>query len=182
MIQVWTSHEWYGHQVSTLSVNVDLDKKKLFVVLLKEWYHKCLLKNCYAFPLWWVGFNQHLSQQSTFSSPSQHFLAILLSLLPFTRNLPSMRRPNSCIVVWQQLICWLVLLLSLSLLHMGFRGSRILDSLSLRRGSSLHHRLSIMWNFSVDDGGNNRGQTFRPVVGAEMQRVCNFEECLYHHS
>ena len=110
------------------------------------------------------------------------FLAILLSLLPFTRNLPFMRRPNSCIVVWQQLICWLVLLLSLSLLHMGFRGSRILDSLSLRRGSSLHHRLSIMWNFSVDDGGNNRGQTFRPVVGAEMQRVCNFEECLYHHS
>ena len=77
------------------------------------------LKNCYAPPLWWVGFNQHLSHQSTFSSPSQHFLAILLSLLPFTRNLPSMRRPNSCIVVWQQLICWLVLLLSLSMLPVG---------------------------------------------------------------
>ena len=77
------------------------------------------LKNWYAPPLWWVGFNQHLSQQSPFSSPSQHFLAILLSLLPFTRNLPSTRRPNSCIAVWQQLICWLVLLLSLSTLPTG---------------------------------------------------------------
>ena len=66
-----------------------------------------------------MGFNQHLSQQSTFSSPSQHFLAILLYLLPFTSNLPSMRRPNSCIAVWQQLICWLVLLLSLSTLPTG---------------------------------------------------------------
>ena len=77
------------------------------------------LKNWYAPPLWWVCFNQHLSQQSPFSSPSQHFLAILLSLLPFTRNLPSTRRPNSCIAVWQQLICSLVLLLSLSTLPTG---------------------------------------------------------------
>ena len=75
----------------------------------------------YAPPLWWVGFNQHLSHQSTFSSPSQHFLAILLSLLPLTKNLPSTHRPNSCIVVWQQLTCWLVLLLSLSVLLIGCR-------------------------------------------------------------
>ncbi|CAH3165964.1 unnamed protein product, partial [Pocillopora meandrina] len=40
------------------------------------------LKNCYAPPLWWVGFNQHLSHQSTFSSPSQHFLAILYPCCP----------------------------------------------------------------------------------------------------
>ena len=59
------------------------------------------------------------SQQSTFSSPSQQFLGIPLSLLPFTKNLPSIRHPNSCIVVWQQLICWLVLLTSLSMLPTG---------------------------------------------------------------
>ena len=35
------------------------------------------------------------SQQCTFSSPSQHSLQILSSLLPFTRNLPSTRRTNS---------------------------------------------------------------------------------------
>ena len=46
--------------------------------------------------------------------------SILLSLLPFIRNLPSIRHPNSCIVVWQQLIFWLVLLPSLSMLLIGF--------------------------------------------------------------
>ena len=59
------------------------------------------------------------SQQCTFSSPSQHSLRILSSLLPFTRNLPITRRPNSCTVLWQQLICWLVLLPSLSMLLIG---------------------------------------------------------------
>ena len=59
------------------------------------------------------------SQRFTFSSPSLHFLGILLSLLPFIRKLPFIRRPNSCIVVWQQLICWLVLLTSLSMLPTG---------------------------------------------------------------
>ena len=49
------------------------------------------------------------------------------------------------------------------------RGSRTLDSLLLRRDSSLHHRLSIMWSFFVDDGGNKRGQTSRPVGRAEIQ-------------
>ena len=43
-----------------------------------------------------MGFKKHhfLSQQLTFSSPSQHLLAILSSLLPFTGNLPSIRRPK----------------------------------------------------------------------------------------
>ena len=59
------------------------------------------------------------SQQCTFSSPSQHSLRILSSLLPFTRNLPSTDRPNSCTVLWQQLTCWLVLLPSLSMLLIG---------------------------------------------------------------
>ena len=79
-------------------------------------------KNCYALPLWWVGFNnnhQFASWQLTFSSSSQHFLEILLFLLPFTRNLLCIRRPNSCIVVWQQLICWLVLLTTFSVLYIG---------------------------------------------------------------
>ena len=42
MIQAWTSHEWYGHQVSTLSVKVDPGKRRLFFGLSKEWYHRCL--------------------------------------------------------------------------------------------------------------------------------------------
>ena len=52
-----------------------------------------------------------LNNWLTFSSPS--------FLLPLTRKLPFVRRPNSCIAVWQQLICWLVLLASLSLLLMA---------------------------------------------------------------
>ena len=72
-------------------------------------------------PVWEVDFKQHSfhSQQSTFSSPSQLLLRTLLPLLPFTRNLPSIRHPNSCIVVWQHLICWLVLLTILSTLPIG---------------------------------------------------------------
>ena len=42
MIQDWTSHKWYGHQVTTLSVKVDPGKRRSFVVLLKEWYYRCL--------------------------------------------------------------------------------------------------------------------------------------------
>ena len=63
--------------------------------------------------------NRFLSQQLTFSSPSQHFLGIPSFLLPLARKLPFIRRPNYCIVVWLQLICWLVLLASLSLLLTG---------------------------------------------------------------
>ena len=79
------------------------------------------LKNCYAPHLLEVDYIKDLlfSQQCTFSSPSQHSLRILSSLLPFTRNLPITRRPNSCTVLWQQLICWLVLLPSLSMLLIG---------------------------------------------------------------
>ena len=79
------------------------------------------LKNCYAPHLLEVDYIKDLlfSQQCTSSSPSQHSLRILSSLLPFTRNLPITRRPNSCTVLWQQLICWLVLLPSLSMLLIG---------------------------------------------------------------
>ena len=41
------------------------------------------------------------------------------SLLPFSRSLPFIRLPNSFIVVRQQLIFWLILLLSLSMLLIG---------------------------------------------------------------
>ena len=79
------------------------------------------LQNCYAPHLLEVDYMKYLlfSQQCTFSSPSQHSLQILSSLLPFTRNLPSTDRPNSCTVLWQQLTCWLVLLPSLSMLLIG---------------------------------------------------------------
>ena len=71
--------------------------------------------------LWSVDYNnnQFICQQPTFSFPSQHFLEILSSLLPSIRNLPFIRRPNFCIVVWQQLICWLALYASLSMLLIG---------------------------------------------------------------
>ena len=79
------------------------------------------LKNCYAPHLLEVDYIKDLlfSQQCTFSSPSQHSLKILSSLLPFTRNLPSTRRTNSITILWQQLSCWLVLLPSLSMLPIG---------------------------------------------------------------
>ena len=59
------------------------------------------LKNCYAPHLLEVDYIKDLlfSQQCTFSSPSQHSLQILSSLLPFTRNLPSTRRTNSITIL-----------------------------------------------------------------------------------
>ena len=71
---------------------------------------------------WWMSCinDQFLSQLYTFSSLWQHFLGILWSLFPFAGNLPSILRPNSCIVVWQQLICQLVLLPSFSMLPLTF--------------------------------------------------------------
>ena len=79
------------------------------------------LKNCYEPHLLQADYIKDLlfSQQCTFSSPSQHSLQILSSLLPFTRYLPSTRRTNSITILWQQLSCWLVLLPSLSTLPIG---------------------------------------------------------------
>ncbi|RMX54759.1 hypothetical protein pdam_00025163 [Pocillopora damicornis] len=60
------------------------------------------LKNCYAPPLWWVGFNQHLSHQSTFSSPSQHFLAILYPCCPSQGICPpcAVQTLDRCLIFW----------------------------------------------------------------------------------
>ena len=73
------------------------------------------------------------SQQSTLYSPSQRFLGTLLSFLLFTRNLPCIHHPNSCIVVWQQLICWLVLLASSQPLYVTYWMSLVHKHWSLCR-------------------------------------------------
>ena len=120
------------------------------------------------------------SQQCTFSSPSQHSLRILSSSLPFARNLPSTCHPNSCTVLWQQLICWLVLLLSLSMLPIGcprFRNTGAFVDTHLTQPTS-----QTIYCFSIfaDDDGHKRGQTSRPVVGTKIQANCNFEAHVYY--
>ena len=56
--------------------------------------------------LWSVDYdnNQFICQQPTFSYPSQHFLEILSSLLPFIRNLAFIRRPNFCLATTDLLV------------------------------------------------------------------------------
>ena len=110
------------------------------------------------------------SQQSTFSSPSQQFSGILSFLLPFTKNLPSIRHPNSFIFVWQQLICWLVLLANLSKQLIGCPWFP----------NSLHIKLCITWSVFVDVDSHKRWPTSRHFVGTEIQSDCNFEAHVYH--
>ena len=110
------------------------------------------------------------SQQSTFSSPSQQFSEILSFLLPFTKNLPSIRHPNSCIFVWQQLICWLVLLANLPMQLIGCPWFL----------NSLHIKLCITWSVFVDVDSHKRWPTSRHFVGTEIQSDCNFEAHVYH--
>ena len=110
------------------------------------------------------------SRQSTFSSPSQQLLGILLSLLPFTRNLLSIRHPNSCIAVWQQLIFWLVLLANLSMQLIGCPWFP----------NSLHIKLCITWSVFVDVDSHKHWSTSRHFVRTEIERDCNFEAQVYH--
>ena len=109
------------------------------------------------------------SQQSTFSSPSQQSSGILSFLLPFTKNLPSIRHPNSFIFVWQQLICWLVLLANLSK-QLGCPWFP----------NSLHIKLCITWSIFVDVDSHKRWSTSRHFVRTEIERDCNFEAQVYH--
>ena len=60
------------------------------------------------------------------------------------------------------------------------RGSRTLESFSVRRGSSFHNKLCVMWSVFVDVDSNKRGSTSRPMIGIEIQRDCNFKACVYH--
>ena len=52
--------------------------------------------------------------------------------------------------------------------------------LSLRKGRRLRHKLCIDFSVFDDDDGHKRGQTSRPVVGAEIQTNCNFEAHVYY--
>ena len=62
------------------------------------------------------------------------------------------------------------------------RGSRTLESLSIRKGRIVHIKLCVMWSVFVNDDGYKRGPTSRHVVGTEIQRDCNFEAHAYHFS
>ena len=57
-----------------------------------------------------------------------------------------------------------------------------MESLSIRKGCRLHHKLCIDFSVFDDDDGHKRGQTSRPVVGTEIQTNCNFEAHVYHCS
>ena len=60
--------------------------------------------------------------------------------------------------------------------------SGTLEPLSIRIWRSLHHGVCIVFSVFDDDDGYKRGQTSRPVVGAEVQTNCNFEAHIYHCS
>ena len=60
------------------------------------------------------------------------------------------------------------------------RRSRTVEPLSIRIWHNLHHRLCIAFSVFDDDDGHKRGQTSRPVVGAEIQTNCNFEAHVYY--
>ena len=60
------------------------------------------------------------------------------------------------------------------------RVSRTLEPLSIRQGRRLRHKLCIDFSVFDDDDGHKRGQTSRPVVGAEIQTNCNFEAHVYY--
>ena len=120
------------------------------------------LKNCYALPLWRVVFNnnyQFACWQLTFSSPSRHLLEILLSLLPFTRNLACICRNH-----WS--VGWFCYPASLCYI-LDFLGSGTLVPLSIRTW----RWLCIVFSVFDDYDGHKRGQTSRLVVGAEIPIV-----------
>ena len=87
-------------------------------------------------------------RQVTFSFLSWHFLGTFSSLLHFTKYLPFIHHPNSCIVVWKEVICLLVLLASLSLPITGcpcFTKSGIfVDSHTKRRTSQPRHYVQCL--------------------------------------
>ena len=55
------------------------------------------------------------------------------------------------------------------------------DALLRTSVCSLNSELCITWRVFNDDG-HQRGQTSRPVIGAEIQTNCNFETHVYHCS
>ena len=115
------------------------------------------IKYCDALLPSWLGYNNNnrfLSQQLTFSSPSQHFLGIPSFLLPLARKLPFIRRPNYCCLATADLLVGLV---SQPLAATYVLGSRTLESLSIRKGWSPDIKLCIVWGVFVDIDGHKRG-------------------------
>ena len=55
-----------------------------------------------------------------------------------------------------------------------------MEPLSIRKECRLHHKQSIDFSVFDDDDGQKRGQTSRPVVGAEIKTNCNFEAHVYY--
>ena len=114
--------------------------------------------------------NQFISQQLTFSSPSQHLLGILLSLLPFTRNLPFLNLPNSFTALsgnnwYVGCSCYP----ASSCYSLDVCCLQTLENLSIRFRHSTKYKLYFMRSIFIDVDGNDRGQTSCPVVWAEMQ-------------
>ena len=97
-------------------------------------------------------------------------------------DLPSIRHSNFCTVVWQQLICWLVSLVSPPRYLLDIHSQRTLESLPIHKGRRLHDRQYVIWCIFGYDDGHNRWQTSRLVVGAEIQKNCYFEAHKYYFS
>ena len=130
--------------------------------------------------------NWYLSQHSTFSSPLLHFLEILWSLLPYTRNLssPAVEIPvslsgNNWALRWPYSWACSRCLLDVS-------SSRRLESLSICANHYFCSRLYFVFSRSVNNDRNKRGQNSRPVDRTEIQTNYNFKAnipgCYYHFS
>ena len=87
------------------------------------------------------------------------FLGNFLILVALNKETSFIHHRNSYIVVWQQLICWLVLLpMPASCCYLlNTLGSRTLESLSICKGRGLHIKLCIMFRVFVDVDGHKRG-------------------------
>ena len=57
-----------------------------------------------------------------------------------------------------------------------------MESLSIRKGRSLHIKLCIIFSVFVDVNGHKPGQTSLSVVGNEIQTNRNFKAHMYHYS
>ena len=103
-----------------------------------------------------------------------------LILATLHKESSSIRHPNSCIVVWQQLICWFSCYSACRCYLLDVFGTRTLESIP--EGRRLHNRLYIVWSFSVYNDGHKREPTSRRVVGTEIQRYCHSEVHVHHFS
>ena len=66
------------------------------------------------------------------------------------------------------------------MLHIGCPCFKNIGAVVDTPGTQAGHKLCIDFSVFDDDDGHKRGQTSRPVVGAEIQTNCNFEAHVYH--